>query len=611
MALARLAWWTLSLPSLLWLGRLGREVADIPDLLKQILMSPENRRWDLETDLLVVGAGAAGMTAALVGALEGLQTILCEKSGMVGGTTATSAGTVWIPGSRQSEAAGVPDSIAAAEAYLAAILGGDADDARLAAFLATGPTVLDYLAQRTSVAFAPPPVHPDYLALPGAATGGRALGALPFDGRKLGEDFDRVRPPRREFMVLGGMMVGKTDIPSLLHPFRSWANFSNVVRLLARQALDRINHKRGTRLIMGNALVARLLESLRQNAVEIRYQTQLSQLIEDDGKITGAIFTTGDGDIAIRARKGVVLATGGIGWSSELRNQLFPDGTQRYSMSPDSNTGDGILAAMRAHGEIAKDMRSPALWMPTSVMPQPDGHLAVFPHIMLDRAKPGLIAVNSAGVRFVNEANSYHDFVEGMLRSHQTTPSIPSFLICDRSFIRDYGIGLIHPGTRDLTRFIKAGYLFQGDSIAKLAQAIGVDGTALANTVERHNGFAETGVDEDFGRGSSELNRFNGDPDNKPNPCLRKIGPGPYFAVAVWPSDLASSAGLRTDLNGRVLTSEQRPIPGLYAAGADAASIFKGTYPGPGTMIGPAMVFAWRAAMDIAGHLDTTQMRPT
>src|SRR4051794_38714129 len=218
-------------------------------------MSPENRKWDLETDLLVVGAGAAGMTAALVGTLEGLETILCEKSGMVGGTTATSAGTVWIPGSRQSEAAGVPDSIAAAKTYLAAILGEDAGDARLAAFLATGPTVLDYLQQRTSVAFAPPPVHPDYLALPGAAISGRALGALPFDGRKLGDDFTRVRPPRREFMVLGGMMVGKTDIPSLLHPFRSWENFANATWLLARQALDRINHKRGTRLIMGNALV--------------------------------------------------------------------------------------------------------------------------------------------------------------------------------------------------------------------------------------------------------------------------------------------------------------------------------------------------------------------
>ena len=293
-----------------------------------------------------------------------------------------------------------------------------------------------------------------------------------------------------------------------------------------------------------------------------------------------------------------------------MRERLFPKGTQRYSMAPDSNTGDGILAAERAHGEIAEDQKSPALWMPSSVMPQPDGQLAVFPHIMLDRAKPGLIAVNSAGARFVNEANSYHDFVEGMLRSHRTTPSIPSFLICDRSFIRDFGLGLIHPGTRDLTRFFKSGYLFQGDSIVNLAQAIGVDGGALAGTIARHNRFAETGIDEEFGRGTSELIRFNGDLDNKPNPCLRKIGPGPYFAVAVWPSDLASSAGLRTDINGRVLTSDRRPIAGLYAVGADAASIFRGTYPGPGTMIGPALVFAWRAAMDIAGHLDTTQRPP-
>jgi succinate dehydrogenase/fumarate reductase flavoprotein subunit len=567
----------------------------------------DNRRWDLETDLLVIGAGAAGMTAALVGALEGLKTILCEKSDMVGGTTATSAGTVWIPGSRQSKGSGVPDTVDSARTYLAAILGEDANDDRLAAYLTTGPSVLDYLEQRTSVRFIPPPVHPDYHALPGAAVGGRALGAAPFDGRKLRRDFARVRPPRREFLVVGGMMVGKNDIPSLLHPLRSWTNFTNAARLLLRQARDRINHRRGTRLIMGNALVGRLLYSLNQLAVEIRYRSPLGELIGDGGRIVGAVFKTTDGDIAIRARKGVVLATGGIGWSSVLRDRLFPEGTRRYSLSPDSNTGDGILAGERAQGRIEQDIRSPALWMPSSVMQQPDGHTSVFPHIMLDRAKPGVVAVNSSGRRFVNEADSYHDFVAAMLRSQATAPSIPSYLICDRSFIRDYGLGLIHPGSRDLSRFIRSGYLFSSDTLAKLAKKIEVDGHALAETIERHNRFAETGTDEDFGRGRSELNSFNGDPLNKPNPCMRKIGPGPYFAVAVWPSDLASSAGLRTDLNGRVLTSERQPIPGLYAAGNDAASIFRGTYPGPGTMIGPAMVFAWRAAMDIAGTSDRLQ----
>jgi succinate dehydrogenase/fumarate reductase flavoprotein subunit len=280
----------------------------------------------------------------------------------------------------------------------------------------------------------------------------------------------------------------------------------------------------------------------------------------------GAIFKTTNGDFAVRAKKGVVLATGGVGWSRELRDRLFPEETRRYSLSPESNTGDGILAGERAQARIEDDIKSPALRMPSSVMQQPDGHTSVFPHIMLDRAKPGVIAVNSSGRRFVNEANSYHDFVEAMLRAHSTASSIPSYLICDRSFIRDYGLGLIHPGTRNLSRYVRSGYLFCGDTVAKLAKEIGVGGAVLAETIDRHNRFADTGLDEDFGRGTSELNRFNGDPFNRPNPCMRKLGPGPYFAVAVWPSDLASSAGLRTDVNGRVLTPEWRPIPGLYAA---------------------------------------------
>src|ERR1700761_8978812 len=220
--------------------------------------SSDDQRWDSEVDLLVIGAGAAGMTAALVGALEGLHVGLCEKSDMVGGTTATSAGSVWIPGSSQSRKAGVPDSVEAAKTYLAGLLGSGAGE-RLSAFLASGPAMLDYLERRTSVVFAPPPIHPDYRDLPGAALGGRALAAIPFDGRLLGAHFQRVRPPRREFMVLGGMMVGKNDIPALLSPFGSWSNFTHAFGLLARQARDRLGFKRGTRLIMGNALVGRLL----------------------------------------------------------------------------------------------------------------------------------------------------------------------------------------------------------------------------------------------------------------------------------------------------------------------------------------------------------------
>jgi succinate dehydrogenase/fumarate reductase flavoprotein subunit len=560
--------------------------------------------WDLESDLLVVGAGAAGMTAALVGALEGLKVVLCEKSDMVGGTTAFSAGSVWIPGSSQSRSAGTPDTTEAARTYLGAILGEHANDARLDFYLRMAPRALDDLEARTSLRFAAPPVHPDYKALPGAAVGGRALAAMAFDGRKLGADFDRLRPPRREFMVLGGMMVGKTDVEPLLHPLRSWSNFTHAFRLLWRQSLDRIRYPRGTRLVMGNALAGRLFYDLRRTGVDVRFDTALQKLVVKDGRVTGAMFTSRDGTLSIGASKGVVLATGGIGWGAGLRARLLPPQAQRFSMAPPSITGDGLSAAEAVGGEIISDLESPALWMPSSVMRQADGHLSVFPHIILDRAKPGLVAVNGAGRRFVNEADSYHDFVVAMLRADGNTSGVPSFLICDRRFIRDYGLGLIHPGTRNLNTFINAGYLRESDTVEGLAQAIGTDPAELRASIQRYNHYAESGVDEEFGRGESELNRFNGDPSNKPNPCLRSIGPGPYYALAVWPSDLASSAGLRTDVQGRVLLSDGEPLGGLYAAGNDAASIFRGTYPGPGAMLGPAIVFGWCAAMEAAGALN-------
>jgi hypothetical protein len=221
---------------------------------------------------------------------------------------------------------------------------------------------------------------------------------------------------------------------------------------------------------MGNGLVGRLLYDLRRLAVEIRYRTALRDLIKVNDEIVGAVLSTPTGEHALRARKGVMLATGGIGWSRELRERLLPENARLYSLAPDPNTGDGILAGERIFGEIDRKLESPALWMPSSVMKQPDGHLSVFPHIMLDRAKPGLLAVDTGGERFVNEADSYHDFVEGMLRSNRLSSSVPSYLVCDRSFISDYGIGLIHPGTRDLRRFIEASYLFDGGTVEDLAR---------------------------------------------------------------------------------------------------------------------------------------------
>lgn len=557
--------------------------------------------FDREVDLLVFGAGMGGMSAALIGATEGLSVLLCEKSGQVGGTTSTSAGSLWIPGSGREGAASDED-IAQARTYLDAETGNRGDRALREAFFATGREAVAYLQKNTEVKLRPVGPHPDYHpAQPGWSMQGRAVAPFPFDGRLLGKDFALVRPPIAPFMVLGGLMVGRDDIPHLLKPFGSLKSFMHVARLLVRHGADRLTRMRGTRLIMGNALVGRLLFSLRLKNVPIRLNCGLVELIGDAAQIEGAVIEQNGVRERIRARRGVALATGGFSGSEKFRAEWFPKEV-RHTSAFAGNDGGGIAAA-RTVGAAAGDSGNPAFWFPVSILRE-NGKETIFPHIVLDRAKPGLIAVNSAGLRFTNEADSYHDFVEGMLRSHTTTPSIPAHLVCDRSFIRDYGIGLVHPASSDATiaRFVRAGYLRKGNTLAELAHAIGVPANNLEWMVSENNRFALSGTDEAFGRGSNALNRHNGDPANTPNPCLRPIAQPPYFSVAIYPADLGTSTGLRTDADARVLGRDGAPIEGLYACGNDMNSIMAGAYPGPGTTLGPALVFAYRAVMHMRGR---------
>jgi succinate dehydrogenase/fumarate reductase flavoprotein subunit len=274
-------------------------------------------------------------------------------------------------------------------------------------------------------------------------------------------------------------------------------------------------------------------------------------------------------------------------------------------MAAETDEGDGMAIGQRFGARIAPEEHgSGAFWAPVSITRRKDGSTGLFPHLSLDRAKPGLIAVNGAGRRFVNEAASYHDFVEAMFRSHEASPSIPAHLVCEAEFVRKYGFGAIHPGTRDLSRLAASGYIACASSLEELARKIGVDAEGLQDSVRRHNAFAEAGVDLDFGKGGAELNRFNGDPANKPNPCLAPIRTGPFCAIEVWPAEIACSTGLSTDEDARVLDVHGRAIAGLYACGNDMASIMGGTYPGPGTTLGPAIVFAYRAARHAAHAAD-------
>ena len=565
-------------------------------------MNDKNTKWDREVDVLVAGAGPGGMTAGLVAALDGLDVLICEKSQQVGGTGATSAGTLWIPQNSEGIAAGYSDSADDARSYLDALIGDDGIDARRDIFLRQGAAIIDDLCARTALDFVSCGHHPDYRNnLPGAGSSGRAIIPVPFDGRLLGDDFDRVRSPIDDYFLLGGMMVGKIDIERLLGRYRSVSNFVHSARLVLRYAVDRLRHKRGTRLVMGNALVAQLFYSLKQAGVPIRFGAAFKDLTVEDGRVTGAVIAEGTGTVRIRARKGVVLATGGFAHNPKFRAAFMPDPTPSHSMSVAENVGEGIEAAERSGARLDPGRaRRGGLWSPVSVTRRADGSTALYPHILLDRAKPGLIAVNGAGRRFVNEGVSYHDFVEAMYRSNETVPTIPAWLICEQGFVRKYGLGAIHPGTGSLRNFERSGYVICADSIDGLAIRLDMDGETLANTVARHNAFAVAGEDEDFGKGDSELNRFNGDPDNKPNPCLAPISKPPFVAMAVWPAEIACSAGLATDGNAQVLDQNGGPIAGLYACGNDMASIMQGHYPGPGTTLGPALVFGYRAARHAA-----------
>jgi 3-oxosteroid 1-dehydrogenase len=558
-------------------------------------------KWDREVDILVFGAGMGGMTAALVGAHERLDVLLCEKTDQVGGTTATSAGTVWIPGSIQAVRDGVPDSIDEARRFLAAEVGPRAEIVR-EAFLRAGPAALDYLDARTQVKFRAPPRHPDYHSnQPGRALAGRALAPLPFDGRLLGRDFFRVRPPIAPFMVLGGMMVGKDDIPVLLQPFASWRAFAAAAKLILRHAADRLRFARGTRLVMGNALVARLFYSLKERQVPIEFDARLVELVHGKNGVEGAVVDIGPKRQTIGARGGVILATGGFAPNEKLRAEFMRGLPIAHSNAFAGASGDGLSAARAAGAAVDATHVSPAFYFPSSVHNGAGGE-TVFPHILLDRAKPGLIAVNQDGRRFANESDSYHDFVEAMLRANAATPSVPAWLICDRGFIRDYGLGLVHPraGRRQIERFIADGYLHRADTAIELGDRIGVHGRNLLATIQEHNRYAATGVDEAFGKGGTEYNQFNGDPANAPNPCLRPIAEPPYFAVAVYPSTMGTCVGLSTDGDARVLDANGAAIKGLYACGNDMASLFRGVYVGPGITLGPALVFAFRAVMHIA-----------
>ncbi|HSD52641.1 MAG TPA: FAD-binding protein [Burkholderiales bacterium] len=540
-------------------------------------------RFDAEYDLVVLGSGASGMTAALAAAVEGARVLVLESTSRIGGTSARSSGTLWI----------APVGDAAAAVYLDALVGDKADRTLRAAFLAAGPAMVACLEQHAGFTFRPYPAHPDYRQdLPGAAGGQRPLEPPEFDGRLLGDEFERVGAPIPELMLFGGMMVTRSEAARLLRAGRSVDGTLLGARLVLRYLADRLRYPRGTRLVLGNALVARLYKSLLDRRVPVWCETVTERLIVD-GEVRGAVVRRGAKEMRVGARCGIVLAGGGFPASAALREKHFRRPVARHTAAYEGCVGDTLRLGQEAGGVLGPAGEDNAFWFPGSVAIRPDGTTAVYPHIVLDRAKPGLVAVGPTGRRFTDEAASYHEFTRAMYR----TSNVPAWLVCDRRFVWKYGLGMIRPMAPRLARYVASGYVKAADTVEALASAIGVAPEGLTDTVRRHNDFARTGIDADFGKGGNAYDLGNGDPAHKPNPCLGPIERAPFYAVRVEPTPLGTSLGLRTDANAQVRDAAGNPIAGLYAVGNDMQSPMGGEYPGAGAQLGTGMTFGYLAAL--------------
>lgn len=559
-----------------------------------------NHRSNRECDVLVVGSGIAGLSTAIAAAHRGLDVIVAEQNPYFGGTTAISAGWAWVPGNPGQQA---DDSTEEVKTYLQALAPENFNEERVDTFLDTVPEAIDFFENNTEVNFVYPEKAPDYqMDLPGARIGGRAILPGDADARVLGKRRHELQPYLSSYTVFGYMPQVGADLNQFLYANRSIKSFTYAGTKLTRTWFDQLAKGQPVKRTNGSAMITRMVKSALDAGVEIWTSTPVESLIqEEDGTVTGAVLGGGRHSGAVNATHGVVLAGGGFTGNTTLRRKYFPhDPAGDNHVTPTvGHNGASAVMAMNLGARMSNDVFTPGSWAPVTEFKQlRDGRPRLFPHLR-QIGLPGMITVDRTGKRFGNEALSYHDFGRQLLEHDKEHDEVYAWIIADEKCMDTYGIGYAKPWPIPRKYFHDTGFLTKAKTLPELAQKIGADPHTLETTVNRFNGFARSGVDEDFGRGSTAYNHFRGDMTHKPNPNLAELKKAPYYAVKIRMGDLGSFAGLDVDNDAAVLTTEGQRIPGLHAVGAAAVSVFGGGYPGYGSHIGPAMIFGYRLGRDI------------
>ena len=560
--------------------------------------------WDHSADLLIVGSGAGAMATAIRTHDRGGSALLIEKTDLYGGSSAMSGGSLWIPNNHLMAAAGVSDSPEEALAYLRHLTHGEVPEQKLARYVETAPRMLRYMSERAGLHMQSMLTYTDYYPeAPGGKPGGRSVEPHHFDARRLGDEFPNMREPAVQELVMGRVSMTATEAHHLLARHPGWVGLTT--RIMSRYWLDvggRLRSKRDRCLSLGNALIGMLRRALMDRKVALWRSTAARELVIEQGRVVGAVVEQNGRVLRIRAEKGLVLAAGGFESNDEMRRQYLPNPTKaEWTTANPGNTGDAIRMGMALGAAV--DLMDDAWWGPTTVVPGETRARM----LVVEKGLPGSIFVNRRGERFLNEATPYNDICKQMY-AHNTpeSPCVPAYMIFDATYRRKYPLGPFFPGSQQpdwaLPKLLKeARYLKKADTLDELAAQLGVDAAGLRASIEKINRYAREGRDPDFHRGESLFDRYYGDEKVQPNPCLAPLDKAPYYGLVVYPGDLGTKGGLRTDASARVLTKDGASIDGLYAIGNTSASVMGRTYPGAGGTMGPAMTFGYIIAEELIG----------